>query len=1350
MTLFAVAAFKHRQAGGPSRIFATLCATVAAFAILTVAEAPFATQAHAQVSCPLPGVFITNQRFTFDEDAGTCVAASTNPINGFKIIADSDDLELDQVRTNAVANGDFDTAGSYAAHALTAVSVSPIAGGTITALKNAGSGNFGLEFDTNAVKSVQTYALSFTKAGTAYTITVIGEFGDLAPSPIVTSIVITGGIFGPVIPPTPIATRDEGALRKQTQRVISNFLARRADQITMSAPDLVDRLRRPASGTDSNSPLDVTANGTGSNGQAAFSTSMSQLANSARELGRDKASGTAPAGRPERLEGAMALGRNSSEDAGPAIYSQPYNLTPGFDLWTQGTWSHIDEANQETEFGIVHFGAEYKVNAALLVGVMGQVDWTEQKSGADGVGADGLGWMAGPYVVSRLHQNLYFDARASWGQSENNVNAFGSFSDAFQTERWLARAQLTGDFSAGNWNFNPFAAVTYFEEDQEAFYSKLNLTIPDQKVSLGRVAFGPKVSYRWQTQNAVIEPHLSFTGVWDFEQAGQFNVSSGQAIGSEEFRGRVEGGISAFLAGGWSIQASGFYDGIGAGDYDAYGASIALSAPLVLPTDQFGDVVKTRISGIAVEALAMRPSDLKDVPMTGRGIAVGLPTPFAEFRTDELNDQSFTPGLRATVNATLFNHPIELSGFFLSTIKREATKLNLGEGVANPLNTNAIYHPENDPGADIDSTNSENIYGLVAHHQTKLYGAEANVLSSFGVPGLSLGARGLYYGEEFATTTFEEADDVPGGTDTNPDRDQVTVRTDNYMLGLQAGLQGMFDINPYLSVGGSVAGGLYANRVERRRTFRSANVSTRFQDSTLDDTVLAQAVEVRPRLDFRIAEGWTLSASGSLLWLNNVSDAVSHYATATDLQDRDIRADKDVFFWGGSLGLKYALENWGTNSGDEPSSSESDVAAAGASYDELEERIADLEASTARKGTRAPITLSVSGWINQGLLAWDDGVESDVNQVQFVSARSRLEFAGSAKIARGWSAGYLLGLGINDNDSTDVSQITDEGDDDPTLVVRHSNWWLRSNKFGTATVGFGSTATDNIILEDTGGIIAGAQNIATIGGNLIVRHADEPEEGPEALITRTTMSDFAAGASVDTLRRNMVRYDAPRIHALGGNIDVSAAVGEDDFFDAAIRYDVNFNDFRFRSGIGYLHDTDEPDDRTGSERDRQEIKGSASIIHVPSGIFLTAAFVHREFHGSDPSDQAIFGENTTGIVTPAGTNRPDTEYRYFASGIRHSFSRIGDTTVYGEYGRVDDAITGLREAGYSEVTESQLEMIGASISQDIEAAGMDIYAGFRHFKYETSGANVSGASFVEGPEPLTDLMMFFAGSRVKF
>lgn len=750
-------------------------------------------------------------------------------------------------------------------------------------------------------------------------------------------------------------------------------------------------------------------------------------------------------------------------------------------------------------------------------------------------------------------------------------------------------------------------------------------------------------------------------------------------------------------------------------------------------------------AALTVEGLVLRQSDLPNIPFTGRGIQSNAPTDFVPFTAGELDGNDFAPAIRGTLRGEMFDQNFEFSAFFMGPVELEATKLNLGSEAGNPANTNAVFHPENDPGADINSTNSENIYGLTAHHQTKLLGAEINMLEPLGIPGLLIGGRAIYFGEGLGATVMEETDDVPGGG-SGTARDMVSVRTDNRMLGVQAGLQGMFDLGGGIHVGGNVKAGIYDNSVYRRRTFFSLNQSSRNQDSSNDDHVTSWGVEANPRVEFKLSDSVFLTASGTFLWLGNVSQAVDQYATITDLDDHDLRANRDVYFYGGSLGLTFMLDDALSSPGSAPSFIDTADYGPSASLADVDDRILDLEETTARKGN-SKVTFEVTGWINRMLLAWNDGRDRDAYFVDNTAARSRFEFSGYAKIARGWSAGYLMAIGIDDVASNDVDQVDLRGEHQ--IELRHSAWWIRNSMLGTVTMGLTSPATDDIILNDVGGIMPGAANISTIGGALIVRHADEPENGDAALITRTTLDDFAAGGSVDTLRRNVVRYDTPRYTVLGGKLDLSAAWGEDDFYDVAAWYRLNWNDWKFRGGVGYLRDMTEG--RAGGKRDREEYKGSASLLHVPSGLFGTVAYVRREFHGNEVSDQTVYGENTTGVVTAPGTNRPPIEYLYSAAGTRRGYSSVGDTSVYGEFALVDNAITGLNEAGITgEVTDSKLTMFGAAISQNIDAAAMDIYAGFRYFTFDTEGVRVFNGVQRNIAEPLTDMSLAYTGARIKF
>ena len=83
---------------------------------------------------------------------------------------------------------------------------------------------------------------------------------------------------------------------------------------------------------------------------------------------------------------------------------------------------------------------------------------------------------------------------------------------------------------------------------------------------------------------------------------------------------------------------------------------------------------------------------------------------------------------------------------------------------------------------------------------------------------------------------------------------------------------------------------------------------------------------------------------------------------------------------------------------------------------DLEERIAELEATTADKGNRK-VSLKISGWVNEAIFAWDDGKESNVYVGTNNLEQSRFRFTGDAKINGDLTAGYTLEIGVVSNNS---------------------------------------------------------------------------------------------------------------------------------------------------------------------------------------------------------------------------------------------------------------------------------------------------------------------------------------------
>lgn len=693
--------------------------------------------------------------------------------------------------------------------------------------------------------------------------------------------------------------------------------------------------------------------------------------------------------------------------------------------------------------------------------------------------------------------------------------------------------------------------------------------------------------------------------------------------------------------------------------------------------------------------------------------------------SDLLGNKQQTPGLKLKLEAEILDQPVEFSGFYSlpNVNERLFTGLSTGTGAGSSLRSNAIY--ANDPNGDISNyINSNAISQLYVNHSSQLFGAEANTKSVFGIPGLILGVRGLYLGEDLSTVSQRF-----GSTTAI---DSVTIQTRNYLLGPQIGIERMFDIGGGIKIGGTAKAGILANLVERERSFISRNqTQTRAQQNYIDGITFAQVFELNPRIEVPLAQGVTLTFGGTFLWLNNVSTAFPHFATVTDLQDTNLRAKDRAFYYGVQAGITIDLDTVAMFS----------PAPMGKRF--LEGRIQEFNGPT-------PIPVTLYGEINRMVLAWDDGVQRTTRIVDNTSAPSIFGAKIAAELARGWTTGVNIEVGLNTNRSVAVSQFLPGGEKSYDPDLRYLDWWIRSNRYGKFTVGHTSTATDGVVLTDLSGTNGAASaNIALIGGDLMLRAADALDLGNGSLIDRTSISDFVGGATIDTLRRDVIRYETPEWNGF----DFLVAT-RSQFWDAAVRYRLDLASWQFRASLGYVRDTDAGTRAAlGFTRDRREWKGGASLLHTPTGLFVTTAFVNREFRGNDTSNQAVFGENRVdefGNVIP-GTHRPDLNFAYLKTGLRKQFNAIGETKFFAELAIAKDGITDLREAGPKVVTSSQLNMLGAGIVQDIDAYNAQLYLGFRHYSFDVEGLRDSSTfGVIASPAPIRDINLVYSGVRLKF
>ncbi len=382
---------------------------------------------------------------------------------------------------------------------------------------------------------------------------------------------------------------------------------------------------------------------------------------------------------------------------------------------------------------------------------------------------------------------------------------------------------------------------------------------------------------------------------------------------------------------------------------------------------------------------------------------------------------------------------------------------------------------------------------------------------------------------------------------------------------------------------------------------------------------------------------------------------------------------------------------------------------------DLEERIAELEATTARKGNRK-VSLTVSGHVNEMMVFWSGDQFNSLDDSGFAvatnnSGRSRFRFSGNANINAEWSAGFLIEIGVRGTNNSQGAGFNAADLNDKTgLDVRHEALYIDSKRLGRIWLGHTSSAADGITEicigctsgqgPDTGPYLGGFQPRFGAGNNW------------QALAVSDAGRTFAGEGD----RRDLVSYTSP---AMAG-FTLSAAIGSDRFYDVALRYAGEFNGIRIAAGVGYQKSDEQITSRgkgfaggclvdVDGRVDCEALGASASVMHVPTGLYVAGAY----------------GLNRDNSALAAVVQGDEDQSWYITGGVNRKFHALGATNIYVEYGQSQRGIGLLLGNQFG----NEMEWYGVGINQTIDAAAMDVYLQYKHFEGSLLGGLVDVSDF---------------------
>jgi hypothetical protein len=372
---------------------------------------------------------------------------------------------------------------------------------------------------------------------------------------------------------------------------------------------------------------------------------------------------------------------------------------------------------------------------------------------------------------------------------------------------------------------------------------------------------------------------------------------------------------------------------------------------------------------------------------------------------------------------------------------------------------------------------------------------------------------------------------------------------------------------------------------------------------------------------------------------------------------------------------------------------------------DLEERVAELEATTVRKGNKK-VSVTLSGWVVKLGSWWDDGHEQNFYVGdKDTTLSSHFQISGSAQISPGWSAGYTIAVEVPGN-SASVGFCENQFDDNCAtfgfINTLLSYMWIKSDKYGTLNWGQLSQATDNVaLLPDLSGTIIESNAVMFDGAGMFVRVKG-------AVNSNDMLSEFAWGSVLTCLGGggglaadcngypdNAVRYDTPT----WAGFSLSTSYGEDDMWDIAVKYAADWNSIKVSAAAGYTIITDEGCNgpsgfKSGgtcfgaaflggggapfqnARRDVDLWQVGASIMHVPSGLWFYGMWQREENNGTPLTTATGLNPNNLNFrVTNSAAN--DNDVWFLKAGIKRTWMPAGATVLWGEWGQYNDMFSGL-------------------------------------------------------------------------
>lgn len=263
-------------------------------------------------------------------------------------------------------------------------------------------------------------------------------------------------------------------------------------------------------------------------------------------------------------------------DACPSF--EDYPEQPRWNLWVNAGYTVIDGSSSSPDGGIMNgvVGLDYKANEDWVLGALAGYEWTDFDFARTNGTLEGGGFTLAAYTGLRISRNLTVDALVghTWLNYDNDV---AGDSGDFDASRWMLAGNITGHFLYGHYTIEPNLHGQIAWETQESYVTTGNTIVAKQSLTVGKIAFGPRVSRDHLMENGTnAEFWGSIEGEYDFSNvdAGTSNLNLDGDVSA-----RLSAGVDFDFSNDVSLELDGNIGGIGVDSYTSYQGNVRISVP---------------------------------------------------------------------------------------------------------------------------------------------------------------------------------------------------------------------------------------------------------------------------------------------------------------------------------------------------------------------------------------------------------------------------------------------------------------------------------------------------------------------------------------------------------------------------------------------------------------------------------------------------------------------------------------------------------------------------------------------------------------------------------------------------